>query len=296
LIEAGANNRISVVIPVYNGAKTIAQTVESLLRQSLRPDEIVVVDDGSTDKTQEVLSKFDREVTALAQPNGGPASARNRGIRAATGAFVAFTDSDCLPDREWLARLMGGFENGRVAGVGGVVRSAVRGMTGEYVDVIRLLDPQPDAAGEIPYLITANACFRRAVMVEAGLFNERFRKPGGEEPELCYRIRKLGYEFRLVEQALVRHYHRQTAKSFYKTIANYGEGRYILSQIWPDFRIENPRKGLFRESVALRALIQRIPGYSAKYGMPRAVYFSLLDYLRQVAMLSGYLRGEKREA
>jgi glycosyltransferase involved in cell wall biosynthesis len=296
MISADADNRISVVIPVYNGAGTVAQTIECLLRQSLAPGEIIVVDDGSTDKTQEALRNFERRITVLTQPNGGPASARNRGVKAAKGAFVAFTDSDCLPDRDWLLRLSGGFENDRVAGVGGSVRSAVRGMTGEYVDAVRLLDPQPDEAGEIPYLITANACFRRAAMIDAGLFNERFRNPGGEEPELCLRIKKLGYEFRFVEQALVHHHHRQTLKSFFKTIANYGEGRYVLGRLWPDYRIESPRKGLLRNSVALRSLIRRIPGYASRYGLPRAVYFSLLDYLRQVAMLFGYLRGRKREA
>lgn len=296
MIAAGTHAQISVVIPVYNGAKTIAQTLESLLRQSLNPDEIIVVDDGSTDKTQEVLGKFDRRITLLTQPNSGPASARNRGVKAAKNMFVAFTDSDCLPDKDWLFNLSRGFDNERVAGVGGAVRSAVRGLTGEYVDAVRLLDPQPDETGAIPYLITANACFRREALIEAGLFNERFRKPGGEEPDLCFRIKRLGYEFRFVEQALVHHHHRQTIKSFLKTIANYGEGLYVLGRLWPDYRIESPLRGLIRKLVALRSVIQRIPVYSAEYGLPRAVYFSLLDYLRQVALLSGYLRGRRREA
>src|SRR5262249_39182898 len=149
----------------------------------------------------DVLREFDRRISVLVQPNGGPASARNRGVKAARGAFVAFTDSDCLPARGWLSHLSKGVEKERVGGGGGAVRSAVQGMTGEYVDAIRLLDPLPDETGEIPYLITANACFRRAALVEAGLFDERFRKPGGEEPELCLRIKKLGYEFRFAEQA-----------------------------------------------------------------------------------------------
>ncbi len=292
----GADTRISVVIPVYNGAKTIAQTVECLFRQTLKPDEIIIVDDGSTDKTQEALSKFDRRIRLLTQPNGGPASARNRGVKAAASRFVAFTDSDCQPDQDWLLNLSRGFDNDRVAGVGGAVRSAVRGLTGEYADAVRLLDPQPDETGEIPYLITANACFRRAALIEAGLFNECFRKPGGEEPDLCLRIKKLGYEFRFVEQALVRHHHRQNIKSFLKTIANYGEGRYILGRLWPDYRIENPLRGMIRKSVELRSFVRRIPGYAARYGLFKAVYFSLLDYLRQLALLSGYLRGKRREA
>jgi glycosyltransferase involved in cell wall biosynthesis len=296
LIASSDHPHISVVVPVYNGEKTIVQTVECLLRQSLKPDEIIVVDDGSTDGTREALRRFGRRITVLTQPNSGPASARNRGVRAAKCAFIAFTDSDCLPGEDWLFNLSRGFDGDRVAGVGGAVRSAIRGLTSEYVDAIRLLDPQPGEDGAIPYLITANACFRRNALFEAGLFNERFRKPGGEEPDLCFRIKRLGYEFRFVEQALVHHHHRQTIKSFLTTIANYGEGLYLLGLLWPDYRIESPLKRLIRTSIALRSIIQRIPIYAQKYGVQRAVYFSLLDYLRQVALLSGYLRGRKREA
>ena len=296
MIEACNYPHVSVVVPVYNGEKTIVQTVECLLRQSLRPDEIIIVDDGSTDGTREALSKFDQLIILLTQSNCGPASARNRGVEAAKCPLVAFTDSDCLPDKDWLLNLSCGFDNDRIAGVGGTVRSAIRGLTGEYVDAVRLLDPQPDEAGEIPYLITANACFLREALIKAGLFNERFRKPGGEEPDLCFRIKRLGYEFRFVEHALVHHYHRQTIKSFLRTIANYGEGLYILGRLWPDYRIESPLRRLIRKLVALRSVIQRIPTYSARYGLVRAVYFSLLDYLRQVALLSGYLRGRRREA
>lgn len=296
MIAGSDHPRISVVIPVYNGAKTVTQTLECLLRQSLKPDEIIVIDDGSTDSTREALCKFDGKIVLLTQPNSGPASARNRGVKAARNTLIAFTDSDCLPDTDWLLNLSRGFDNERVAGVGGAVRSAIRGLTGEYVDAVRLLDPQPDEDGAIPYLITANACFRREAIVEAGLFNERFRKPGGEEPDLCFRIRRLGYEFRFVEQALVYHHHRQTIKSFLRTISNYGEGLYVLGRLWPDYRIESPRRGLIRKSVELRSIVQRIPAYATKYGLFRAIYFSLLDYLRQVALLSGYLRGRKREA
>ncbi len=292
---AGGYLRISVVVPVYNGAETISQTIGCLLRQSLPPVEIIVVDDGSTDETSEVLREFDGRIILLTQPNSGPASARNRGIKAAVGDFIAFTDSDCLPDEDWLLNLSLGFDDERVAGVGGVVRSAVRGLTSEYVDAIRLLDPQPDEDGEIPYLITANACFRREALIEAGLFNECFRKPGGEEPDVCLRMRRMGLRFRFAERALALHRHRQTIGSFLNTIINYGEGLYRLGQLWPDHRIENPARRLLRRLVEIRSVIRRIPAYTTKHGLPKAICFSLLDYLRQIAFLSGYLRGRWRE-
>ncbi len=291
------NLAISVIIPVYNGEKTVRTTIECLLRQSLRPKEIIIVDDGSTDGTAEVIAKLQAQVIFLRKENGGPASARNRGVEAATSELVAFTDSDCLPDCDWLLRLAEGFDDPRVGGIGGIVRSVDHeSAMGQYVDEIRLLDPLPDESGEIPYLITANACFRRSAILEAGLFNERFRKPGGEEPELCLRIRKLGYRFRMADRAVVLHHHRQTAGSLLRTISNYGEGRYLAGQLWPDYRIQNPHGKFLRRLVALRGVIHRISVYQPRYGFAKAVYFSILDYLRQLALLSGYLRAERREA
>lgn len=287
---------VSVIVPVYNGAATILRTIECLREQSLKPRKIIVVDDGSTDGTPELLAKLGRDVTCLRKTNGGPASARNHGVRAADADFVAFTDSDCLPDRDWLLNLCNGFDDPQVGGVGGIVRSAEQSATGQYVDEVRLLDPRPDDSGQIHYLITANACFRREAIVDAGFFDERFRKPGGEEPELCLRIRKLGYRFRMIETAVVLHHHRQTTRGLLKTIANYGEGLYLLGQSWPDYRIERPSRMLLRKLVSLRAFFRRIPDYSRRYGLGKAIYFSLLDYLRQLALLSGYLRAERREA
>jgi glycosyltransferase involved in cell wall biosynthesis len=288
--------QISVVVPVYNGARTIARTVECLLRQSLAPAEIIIIDDGSTDGTRQALEKFSGQIRVRTQTNSGPASARNSGVRLATGDLVAFTDSDCLPDEDWLEKLSSGFDSPPVAGVGGAVRSAIRGMTGEYVDAIGLLDPGRDREDAIPYLITANACFRREVLIKAGLFDERFRRPGGEEPDLCLRIRRMGYRFRFSKQALVRHYHRDNIVSFLKTIANYGEGSYVLGGLWPEYRIDKPVKRLLRRSVELKSLVSRVSVYASRYGFFKSVYFSLLDYLRQIAFLSGYLRGRRREA
>src|SRR5262245_31361499 len=101
--SAQTNNRpsVTVIVPVYNGARTILKTIECLLNQSLQPHEIIIVDDGSTDETEGLLCNVDPEITCLRKENGGPASARNLGIRASQTDFVAFTDSDCLPKRDW---------------------------------------------------------------------------------------------------------------------------------------------------------------------------------------------------
>jgi glycosyltransferase involved in cell wall biosynthesis len=85
---------ISCIVPVYNGERYLAEALDSILAQSYRPLEILVVDDGSTDRTPAVIASYGSAVRALRQANLGHAAARNRGIAAAEGAFLAFLDAD----------------------------------------------------------------------------------------------------------------------------------------------------------------------------------------------------------
>lgn len=86
--------RVSVVIPAYNCARFVADAIDSVLAQGRADVEVVVVDDGSTDDTAEVVTRYGDPVTLIRQPNAGAAVARNTGIRAARGRYVAFLDAD----------------------------------------------------------------------------------------------------------------------------------------------------------------------------------------------------------
>ena len=91
-----SSNSVSVVIPVYNGAKYIAQTLDAILRQTVPPVEILVVNDGSTDKTAEVVKAYGSSVTLINIPNGGACEARNRGAALARCNWIALCDGDDL--------------------------------------------------------------------------------------------------------------------------------------------------------------------------------------------------------
>jgi glycosyltransferase involved in cell wall biosynthesis len=87
--------RVSVVIPAYNYARFLGETIQSVLDQTFRDFELIVVDDGSTDNTMEVVSSFkDNRIQYIYQENGGLSSARNTGIKASKGEYIAFLDSD----------------------------------------------------------------------------------------------------------------------------------------------------------------------------------------------------------
>ena len=87
---------VSVVIPTFNRMDLIGETLNSILNQTRPPDEVIVVDDGSTDQSVDVIKRFEPHVTLLIQDNAGPAAARNRGFSASQGRFIQFFDSDDL--------------------------------------------------------------------------------------------------------------------------------------------------------------------------------------------------------
>jgi glycosyltransferase involved in cell wall biosynthesis len=105
------NGLVSVVIPVYNGERYVAEAIESVLAQGHRPLEVIVVDDGSTDHTAEVVKLFAPEVRYDFQPNSGAAAARNRGVGLAQGDFLAFLDADDLWMADKLTRQMAALDN-----------------------------------------------------------------------------------------------------------------------------------------------------------------------------------------
>ena len=86
--------KISAVIPAYNSAAFISDALASIRHQTFPVDEIIVVDDGSTDNIEEVVRSIDPGIVYITQKNQGPSAARNRGIEAATGDWIAFLDAD----------------------------------------------------------------------------------------------------------------------------------------------------------------------------------------------------------
>ena len=98
---SAAPTSISVIVPVHNGAAFISEALRSVKSQTLPPDEIIVVDDGSSDESADIVRREHPDVVLIAQPRGGPAAARNAGARRARCDALAFLDHDDLwpPER-----------------------------------------------------------------------------------------------------------------------------------------------------------------------------------------------------
>lgn len=97
---------VSCIVPVFNGERYLGEALHSLLAQTYKSVEIIVVDDGSTDRTPQILKNFGKQIRSLRQDNGGPAAARNSGVGIAQGDFIAFLDADDTWHPEKLTRQM----------------------------------------------------------------------------------------------------------------------------------------------------------------------------------------------
>ena len=111
IVMSEANPLVSVIIPVYNYERYLAQAIKSVLAQTYRPIEIIVVDDGSTDGSAKVAKRFTSPVNYCFQHHSGIGAARNCGIHLAQGDFFAFLDADDLWMKDKLARQMKAFND-----------------------------------------------------------------------------------------------------------------------------------------------------------------------------------------
>ncbi|MGC3990975.1 MAG: glycosyltransferase [Chthoniobacteraceae bacterium] len=107
----------SIVINNYNYGKFLAETIESCLAQTYQPLEVIVVDDGSTDNSREIIASFGDRVIPVLKPNGGQGSAFNAGYQAAKGDYVLFLDSDDLLRADAAALFAAGFRNPQISKV-----------------------------------------------------------------------------------------------------------------------------------------------------------------------------------
>ncbi len=240
-VKLRAYPKVSVIVCSYNGAKTLRECLASLDHLNYPDYEIVLVDDGSTDESQQIIAawhsdrrpaqadRFLPEFRHVTQPNRGLSYARNIGARAASGDIFAYTDSDCMPDADWLYFLVGTLLGGDYAGVGGPniappaaswVQAAVAGAPGGPSHVL-LTDV---VAEHIP---GCNMAFHRWAFESVGGFDPEFRK-AGDDVDFCWRLQTAGGVIAFSPTATVWHYRRFTLRAFRQQQEGYGEAEAML--------------------------------------------------------------------
>jgi cellulose synthase/poly-beta-1,6-N-acetylglucosamine synthase-like glycosyltransferase len=226
--------RYSIVIPAYNAGKTLSDTLVALKQQTVSPDqyEIIVVDDGSTDETAALARRFG--ANCINQPNRGPASARNHGVRVARGDIILFTDADCVPDLDWIRQMTLPFQNERTVGVKGAYRTrqtelAARFAQAEFEDRYDLLKK----VAAIDMVDTYSAAFRREIFTKIGFFDESFPIANNEDTELSYRLCAAGYILEFNPGSLVYHRHPDSFAKYLRLKFKRGYWRMVVYRKYP---------------------------------------------------------------
>jgi len=219
---------VSVVVCSYNGARTLRDCLNSLQKLHYPNYEIIFVDDGSKDDTQEIMRDFPR-VRNIVQVNKGLSVARNVGIAAAKGSVVAFTDSDCMVDCDWLYFLVHALLSADFAAVGGPnisppatdwIQATVGAAPGSPSHVL-LTDT---IAEHVP---GCNMAYHKWVLEELGGFDPAYRK-AGDDVDVCWRLMQLGYVIGFSPAAVVWHYRRFEVRTYFSQQLGYGEAEAML--------------------------------------------------------------------
>lgn len=191
--------KISVVIPVYNEEKYITACLKALLHNTRRPDEILLADGGSTDRTRELAAKFP-EVTVLDNPRRTAAAGRNVGIRRAKGDVIAFTDGDCIVRKTWLEEIEKAFTEYELDGLGGRVLTApFENSYEKYWGTLawKLIMNFGDEPYEVKEqtlndaFVTANCAYSRRLLYQLKGFDLWFGN-NAEDIDLCWRALQRG--------------------------------------------------------------------------------------------------------
>ncbi len=268
---SGAELTASIVISTLGKTPLLVDAVTAALNQTHRHFDVIVVDnDPDSGDTQRLLSDLD--VTIVAEPTKGLSHARNRGLRAATGEIVAFTDDDAITDPHWLAEILDVFASLPVAGVTGPVFPKelqtpsqryfeARGGFPQHLEPIMWDLTTPMSVGGPLYPVTTarvgagvNMAFRREILTTfdtnlgAGTFTN-----GGEDLDAFARVLAAGLSIAYTPDAIVHHVHRRDMAGLKKQIYGNGTGMSALLL-----------KTVFHKPRTVAALLKRVPQVLAR--------------------------------
>jgi GT2 family glycosyltransferase len=282
--------RVSVIIPTFNRPSRLGACLAALARSSYPRSsfEVIVVDDGGEHDLDPLIANVGQnlDVRAVAQSNGGPASARNLGVMHARGDLLAFTDDDCLPERDWLSALADRFarDPSRIYGghtINALPKNVYSTASQSLIDYLYgYYNADPERAR---FFSSNNIAMSREAFLELGGFDSGFPLASGEDRDLCDRWLRLGRRMSFAPEARVLHHHALDLLSYWRQHFNYGTGarRYRTRKRQRDGKAP----GIEPVSFYLKLL-----SHPQRCNLPRSSTLSLLLGLSQVANAGGFLR------
>ncbi len=289
--------KVSVVIPTYNDSPIAC--LKALANQSVSREmyEVIVVDNAS-DKTdiKKIVDKF-KLVRYIQEPRKGVYFARNSGWRDAKGDIIAFTDADCIPDKNWIIQIIDSFNNPKIVALGG---SIVKTAPHSWIE----RNQQSLANGQTtlryksysktPYIIAANMIFRKSLIAKLDGFNELFTSGG--DVDFSWRVINSGNKIYLNKKAFIFHYPRPTITDYFKQYYCYGVGHPLL------YKIYNPNKLIYIDTKNIINLLTsfiQVPtigllSYIFSLGKNESIFYHYLEMVKCVGLISGRVKGSKK--
>jgi len=229
---------LSIVIPTYNRPQRLERCLQALclLEYPKTQFEVVIVDDGGREPLDDLIASFSNRLSLrlLRQDNAGPATARNAGVRAAKGRFIALTDDDCTPAPDWLSALKKRFQDDPDCAFAGLAEnglpknaySTASQLLIDYLCGYYNLDRTSHCFGT-----SNNLAFPRDAFIEIGGFDESFPLSAAEDRELIDRWVSSGKVLIYAPEVIVVHYHQMNLRTYCRQHANYGRGAYHYHRI-----------------------------------------------------------------
>ena len=295
--------RVSVIMPAWNRANLVGESIEAMLRQTHAPHEVIVVDDGSTDGTDGVVAQFPGRVRLIRQANAGPGAARNAGLAQASGEFIQFFDSDDLCSHDKIERQLAALvKSGADVAYSAWLPAWLEDRTAHFDGVVWQQGPvrRPLLSAYLRGWLTLIPCclIHRDVMLRVGGYPASRRT--GEDMELLFRLILQGARFEHVPGPLVLlRQHPQTQISATPELApmRVEDEIHLTRTVW-QLLGGSPQRGALLDRHLWRTQMwsaERAQGASA--GPLRDAVYAATRRVRQLnAGLRARLTGDRRAA
>ncbi|MBC7805433.1 MAG: glycosyltransferase [Akkermansiaceae bacterium] len=232
----------SVVVPTYNRPEQLSHCLQALSALAYPKDryEIIIVDDGSpAPANEQIVRAVSRHQEShpglcfrlLTQKNAGPATARNHGLREATGEFIAFTDDDCAPDPGWLTAFAQGFATNPQDMLGGRTINLLKNdpcaaASQVLMDYLYRCWNNPGTNRGATFFASNNIAFLATALRDLGGFDIGFPLAAAEDRDMCRRWLAAGRKMTYIADAVIGHFHGMSLGKFYRQHHNYGRGAF----------------------------------------------------------------------
>jgi GT2 family glycosyltransferase len=278
----------SIIVPTHNRPACLRECLQAICELDYPHDrfEALVVDDGGDAPLQAVVEPFAQRVPLrlLVEPHRGPAAARNAGATQACGRYLAFTDDDCAPARDWLSRLQRATQARPEILLGGRTVNAVDSHPAPLASQL-LIDYLYEYFNSDPedarFVVSCNLAVPAEAFRAIDGFDTRFPRAAAEDRDLCDRWLASGRRMAYVPDAVVLHRHHLSLPAFWRQHMGYGRGAYHFHQ---------GRRFRQRGKLRLEPLrfYSRLLVYPFRRRLPGATRLSALLALSQVANAAGF--------